>query len=161
MSEQIFNNMPWFGHGKTLVHSIIGSTLKVLGGPGAGFSSVVTGWEPSTQTLSLETNTDQWFRPGHCTLVQPGGNILHDVNCSVLAVVASVGMKAVVGNRFEWTEVVQQFGNILAGVVADNHLTDVNVNNAILGNGSVGAFGMCYQGPSPNWFTEFTVRAPP
>ena len=38
---------------------------------GAGFSSVVTGWEAGTRTLTLETETDQWFRPGNCTLVQP------------------------------------------------------------------------------------------
>ena len=154
MAKDIFYNMPPYGHGPTLVHSLVGSTLKVLGGPGAGFSSVVTGWEAGTRTLTLETETDQWFRPGNCTLVQPvssrarccwhlgcilprvstrgqGGNILHDVNCSVLAVVASVGMKAVVGNRFEWTEVIQQFGNILGGVVADNSLTDVRAYHPV------------------------------
>jgi len=46
-------------------------------------------------------------------------------------VVASVGMKAVVGNRFEWTEVIQQFGNILGGVVADNSLTDVRAYHPV------------------------------
>ena len=71
MATDIFNNMPMYGHGPTLVHSLVGSTLKVLGGPGAGFSSVVTGWEAGTRTLTLETETDQWFRPGNCTLVQP------------------------------------------------------------------------------------------
>ena len=71
MAKDIFYNMPPYGHGPTLVHSLVGSTLKVLGGPGAGFSSVVTGWEAGTRTLTLETETDQWFRPGNCTLVQP------------------------------------------------------------------------------------------
>lgn len=151
----ILQNLPWWGGNNKLTElsSIIGSTLKVLGGPGTGQSRVVTGWEPASRKLSLESDVDGWFRAGNCSVEEP---MNENVECSVIAVVASVGMKAVVGNRFEWTEVVQMFGNTLAGVVADNQLVDVNVDNSILGNGSVGAFGMCYQGPSPNWFTEFT-----
>ena len=136
------------------VSSIIGGTLKVLGGPGAGQTRIVTGWNRSCVspdwrsmvslcTITLDAPLDAWFVPGNSS------------DSSIIAIVASVGQKAVVGNRFQWTEVIQMFGNTLGGLVADNTLTDVNVANAVLGNGSVGAFGMCYQGPSPNWFTEF------
>ena len=52
---------------------------------------------------------------------------------------------------------VQFYSNTLAGVVADNHLSDCNVlNGGNVGNASVEAFGACYNGPGPVWFTEFT-----
>ena len=134
--------------------AVVGATLKVLGGPGTGQTRIVTGWNRSCVnsdwrsmvglcTITLDVELDPWFRAGNCS------------NCSIIAIVASVGQKIVAGNRFEWTEVIQMFGNTLGGVVADNTLTDVNVHNNVLGNGSVGAFGMCYQGPAPNWYTEF------
>jgi len=118
-------------------------TLKVLGGPGTGQTRLVTGWTTATKTLALERPMDGHFMAG------PEG--------SMLALVASFGAKAVVGNVFNWTEVVQWYSNTLGGVVADNQLTDCNVRNGgNVGNASVGAYGACYNGPGPVWFTEFT-----
>ena len=103
-------------------------TLKVLGGPGTGQTRMVIGWDNSTRTLALESPVDAHFVPG----------------ASIVAIVGSFGAKAVVGNRFNWTEVVQFYSNTLGGVVADNHLSDCNVlNGGNVGNASVGAYGAC------------------
>ena len=52
---------------------------------------------------------------------------------------------------------MQWYSNTLGGIMADNRLTDVNVlNGGNVGNASVGAYGACYNGPGPVWFTEFT-----
>lgn len=62
---------------------------------------------------------------------------------SILTVVCSFGAKAIVGNTFNWTEVVQWYSNTLGGVIADNLFTDCNVlNGGNVGNASVGAFGV-------------------
>lgn len=124
-------------------------TLKVLGGPSTGQSRVVVGWDKNTSTLTLESPLDAYFQPG---LQQPGG-----VTRSVVTIVASFGQKALVGNVFNWTEVVQWYSNTLGGVISDNTLTDCNVRNGgNVGNASVGAYGACYNGHGPVWFTEFT-----
>jgi hypothetical protein len=89
---------------------------------------MVTGWDKTTRTLTLETPMDAHFVPSK----------------SILAIVGSFGMKAIVGNKFVWTEVVQWYSNTLGGVIADNTLTDCNVlNGGNVGNASVGAFGAC------------------
>jgi hypothetical protein len=78
-------------------------------------------------------------------------------NGSLVTIVASFGAKAIVGNVFNWTEVVQWYSNTLGGVIADNTLTDCNVRaGGNVGNASVGAYGACYNGHGPVWFTEFT-----
>ena len=145
-----------------LTHNRSMLTLKILGGPGVGQSRMVTGWDKvrdpdifsvarqhvcavhpwylsccgcvwqASRTISLETPLDEHFVPGQ----------------SILAVVGSFGAKAIVGNRFNWTEVVQWYSNTLGGVMADNHLSDCNVlNGGNVGNASVGAYGACYNGP--------------
>lgn len=107
-------------------------TLKILGGPGTGQTRMVVGWENATRTLKLETPLDAHYVPG----------------LSIIAIVGSFGAKAIVGNSFSWTEVVQFYSNTLGGVIADNTLTDCNVlNGGNVGNASVGAFGACYNGP--------------
>ena len=100
-------------HDSVLVHNRSLLTLKILEGPGTGQTRMVTGWDASTRTLALEEALDGHFEPGR----------------SVLAIVGSFGAKAVVGNRFNWTEVVQWYSNTLGGVMADNTLTDCNVLN--------------------------------
>lgn len=120
-------------------------TLKVLGGPGTGQTRLVTGWDNSTQTLTLESPLDGWFQPG------PGG--------SYITIDASFGYKAIVANVFNWTEVVQWYSTTQSGVMADNVLTDCNVRSGgNVGNASMGAYGACYHGPGPVWFTEFTAN---
>ena len=65
-----------------------------------------------------------------------------------MTIVSSFGAKAIVGNTFNWTEVVQWYSNTLFGVIADNTFTDCNVlNGGNVGNASVGAYGACYNGP--------------
>jgi hypothetical protein len=113
-------------------------TLKILGGPGVGQTRMVTGWNKQTRTLSLEEPLDAHFVPAE----------------SILAIVGSFGDKAIVGNRFHWTEVVQWYSNTLGGVIADNSLVDCNVlNGGNVGNASVGAYGACYNGPGTVWYT--------
>lgn len=115
--------------------------LQVLGGPGVGTTRLITGWDNSSRTLQLETPLDPYFSPTD----------------SIIAIVGSFGAKAFVGNTFEWTEVMQWYSNTLGGIMADNRLTDVNVlNGGNVGNASVGAYGACYNGPGPVWYTEFT-----
>ena len=67
----------------------------------------------------------------------------------------SFGAKAIVGNNFNFTEVVQFYSNTLTGIIADNTLTDCNVLGGNVGNASIEAYGACYNGPGPVWFTEF------
>jgi hypothetical protein len=75
---------------------------------------------------------------------------------SVVAVISSFGSKAIVGNVFNWTEVVQWYGNTIRGVAADNSFTDANVKTGgNINRGSLGGVGECYHGSDPNWFTEF------
>jgi hypothetical protein len=58
---------------------------------------------------------------------------------------------------FSWTEVVQWYSNTLGGIISDNTLTDCNVRaGGNVGNASVGAYGACYNGHGPVWYTEFT-----
>eukprot|EP00729_Bicosta_minor_P004002 gene4002-27673_t len=115
-------------HGDTvLINNQSLFTLKILGGPGTGQTRLVTGWDHTTRTLSLESPLDDHFVVGEET-------------GSILTVVCSFGAKAIVGNTFNWTEVVQWYSNTLGGVIADNLFTDCNA---------------CYNGPGPVWFTEF------
>jgi hypothetical protein len=127
-----------------LVGNMAQLTVKILGGSGTGQTRIVTGWDSTTRTLQLETPFDSYFLPA--------GD-----SGSILALVGSFGAKAIVGNVFNWTEVVQWYSNTLGGVIADNSLTDCNVlDGGNVGNASVGAYGACYNGPGPVWFTEFT-----
>ena len=120
-------------------------TLKVMGGPGTGQTRMVTGWNATTRTLLLESPLDGYFAAGLGR------------NGSILALLSSVGSKAIVGNTFNWTEVVQWYSNTLGGIMADNSLSDCNVRaGGNAGNASMGAYGACYNGPGPVWFTEFT-----
>ena len=68
-------------------------TFRVLGGPGVGQTRLVTGWDPVTKTLTLEGPLDDHFLPG----------VVKGVS-STVAVEASFGAKAIVGNLFNWTE---------------------------------------------------------
>jgi hypothetical protein len=69
---------------------------------------------------------------------------------SVIAVVSSFGSKIFAGNRFNWTEVVQWYGNTLQGVMADNSFADCNVQpGGNIDHGAMGAVGECYHGSDP------------
>lgn len=75
---------------KVLVNGLALYTLRVTGGSGVGQSRFVTDWSPATRTLTLESPLD-----AHFTIASP------------IAVLGSFGQKAIVGNVFNWTEVVQ------------------------------------------------------
>ena len=81
------------------------------------------------------------------------------VGQSFIALNVRSGLKAIVGNTFLWTGVVQFYGTTLGGVQADNDFDNVNVVHTIspleIGGGMQGV-GKCYGGAAPLLFTEWT-----
>jgi hypothetical protein len=134
-------------------------TIKVLGGGGVGQTRMVTGWtrQGNTSTLTLEHPLDGHFVTTQALTAAKGQRIdENSADVSIVEIRDSIGTKAIVGNKFNWTEVVQFYSNTLGGVVADNTLTDCNVRNGgNVGNASVGAYGACYNGAGPVFYTEF------
>ena len=125
------------------VHTpLVGATLVVLDGPGRGQHRLVTGVGSFNGTVELDAPLDDWVSASN-----------------TVAVLASLGSKLIIGNRFNWTEVVQWYGNTLRGVMADNSFHHCNVKSG--GNinvGSMGGVGECYHGTSQMFFTEFRAN---
>eukprot|EP01052_Picozoa_sp_SAG31_P037870 SAG31_NODE_4961_length_2834_cov_1.793784_2_plen_805_part_00 len=123
----------------------LGTTLVVLNGSGMGQNRLVTGIVDN-RTLVIDSPFDD-----------------HLGKDSFVAVVNSYHQKLVAGNVFEWTEVVQFFGVNMEGVIADNSITDANVNHSLHTadpvirkyGGSMRAVGECYHGPAPLFNIEY------
>lgn len=73
---------------------VLGTTLAVLAGPGRGQTRSVVGIE-ANGTIVLDAPLDGWV--ALASAPQP----------SIVAVISSFGSKLIVGNKFNWTEVVQ------------------------------------------------------
>ena len=122
----------------------------VCGGPGLGQYAQIIG----ISTIGISSTTDPGSRTNwtQLHLMQPLDE--HVIpNRSKLCLTATVGSKIISGNSFEWGMVVQWVGTTIRGVIADNHLTDMNVNQ---GRGSIMGTGVCYNGPQPLWYAEYT-----
>ncbi len=117
-----------------------GCRLLVVAGPGAGQSRTVVS-APSNGTLVLAEALDERVVPGE----------------SFLAVVNDVADKLIVGNTFDWTEVVQAYALTLRYVAADNDISNANFRHTGGGatGGIMGAAGECYHGVGVSFFTEF------
>lgn len=123
---------------------LIGTRLVVMAGGGMGqYRSIIAVDASNNGTVYLD-------RPLDAHVVVAGG----PDEPSVVAVLSSFGAKAIVGNRFNWTEVVQWYGNTILGIMADNTLTNCNVKpGGNIGSASVGAVGECYHGLDPVLYT--------
>lgn len=120
---------------------LIGCAMVVLSGPGVGQHRTVAAFDNSTGE-------------GIITLSLPFDNALNA--SSVVAIVPSIGMKNVVGNRFSWSGVLQFYGTTLGGVIADNTLSNVDVHSPYdsVNGASLRASGLCYYGAQPVFFVE-------
>lgn len=81
-----------------------------------------------------DNNTVHAHAPAHV-----GTGAGSNANVSLVAVVASFGSKLFVGNVFNWTEVVQWYGNTYKGVIADNHFQNCNTKPG--GNSGANSLG--------------------
>lgn len=121
-----------------------GTTLSVINGPGVGQTRLITAVPAENGSLTLDRPLDNW--------VALSGTQAP----SLLAVLPSIGSKAIVGNHYKWTEVVQWYGNTNRGVMADNTFENCNVKpGGNVGAASMGGVGECYHGADPMYFTEF------
>ena len=121
--------------------SPIGARAVVVAGPGAGQSAIVVG-VLDNHTVLLDN---------HLRVV---------VGESVISVLAHCGHSMIVGNTWAWGMVVQWFGNILHGVIADNNFANMNVCSTGYGckdgDGALESFGLCYGAqPQSSFFNEF------
>ena len=122
-----------------------GTTLAVVNGSGMGQLRLIVGVVDNT-TLAIESPFDDHLAPD-----------------SFVVVVNTYDKKLLAGNHFDFTEVIQFFGVTLGGVIADNHITDGNVNHsqhtrdpvARKYGGSMRAVGECYHGPAPLFGLEY------
>jgi hypothetical protein len=122
----------------------VGLSLLVLAGSGMGQLRRIVDVGPGNGTVVLDGPLDAWVA----------------TNSSIVAVIASYGSKIFAGNSFNWTEVVQWYGNTHRGVMADNTFNNCNVQLPPAGGGSIGpdvmgARGECYHGSGAVFFTEF------
>lgn len=133
-----------------------GTTLLILHGPGVGQSRLITAVGPVNDSVTLDRPLDGWAVPEHAGDHSTNTNTAAGGPVSLVAVVSSFGSKIFAGNRFNWTEVVQWYGNTLRGVMASNSFSDCNVQpGGNINHGSVGAVGECYHGVDEVWFSEF------
>jgi hypothetical protein len=122
----------------------VGTTLIVLDGPGVGQSRLIKSLGSDNNTVILESPLDGWVVPN-----KPNNShhATKGPRPSIVAVVSSFGSKIIAGNSFNWTEVVQWYGNTLRGVMADNSFSDCNVlPGGNINHGAMGAVGECYHG---------------
>jgi hypothetical protein len=120
--------------------SPVGATAVLVSGPGLGQSREIV-----ASTFFGASNTTQIVASlGWDGFVTPGK--------SVVAVVASAGSRIISGNTFAFGMVVQWFGTTLAGVISDN--TFISMHSA--SGGSLAGRGLCYVGPQPLFFCEFS-----
>ena len=150
-----------------------GTTLLVLQGPGVGQSRLITAVGPTNKSVVLDRPLDGWVvleqqargggGGGGSSSLQggsQGSESAGPVVVSLVAVVSSFGSKIFAGNHFNWTEVVQWYGNTLRGVMSDNTFSDCNVQpGGNIGRGAMGAVGECYHGVDEVWFSEFRDNA--
>jgi hypothetical protein len=120
--------------------SPIGATAVVVAGAGLGQSRevVASTWNATNNTTELVVTSgwDDYLLPGK----------------SVIAVVVSTQSRTISGNRFEWGMVVQWFGTTLSAVIADNEFIDMHSASG----GALAGRGLCYLGPQPLFFAEYT-----
>ena len=150
----------------------VGTSLVVLRGPGVGQRRRIVGVDSSpggngtVTTVELDAPFDNWVvhasdHPGTGLVgSNDAANAPHSSvgggDASLVAVLASFGSKLFVGNVFNWTEVVQWYGNTYKGVIADNQFKNCNTKpGGNVGANSLGARGECYHGSDPVFFTEF------
>ena len=117
-----------------------GTRLLIVDGPGLGQSRTVVG-TPANGTLVLDDPLD-----GHAT-----------VNASLAVVLTDASDKAIVGNSFSWSNVIQAYGSTYRYVAADNTISNGNFRQHHAGatGGVLGAAGECYHGIATVFFTEF------
>jgi hypothetical protein len=133
---------------------LVGTTLVVLGGPGRGQTRILVGIGIVNGSIQLDRPLDGWVATADGQTTETP---------SIVAVVPSVGSKLFVGNRFNWTQIVQFYGNTNKGVIADNAFDSCNVvfdetkfkKGSHVGNGAAVGVGECYHGADPLFFTEF------
>ena len=106
-----------------------GTRLLIVDGPGLGQSRTVVG-TPANGTLVLDDPLD-----GHAT-----------VNASLVVVLTDASDKAIVGNSFSWSNVIQAYGSTYRYVNADNTISNGNFRQHHAGatGGVLGAAGECY-----------------
>jgi hypothetical protein len=121
------------------------TSLIVIAGRGLGQRRFITAYDNATSMVTLDRAFDQFV----------DGN-------SILAAVNTVGEKTVVGNRFNWTEVVQLFGNTYGGVFAENTFENANAlraaGTAHVSGSSLQAIGSCYHGAGTVFYTEYLAN---
>eukprot|EP00038_Savillea_parva_P015167 m.219062 g.219062 ORF g.219062 m.219062 type:complete len:317 (-) comp30322_c0_seq1:122-1072(-) len=125
---------------------LVGCTIMVLQGPGSGQHRTVVAVGSVNGSMVMDAPLDDW-------VALEGGPTAP----SVFVVVSSFGSKLIVGNHFNWTEVVQWYGNTVRGVIADNTITNANVHGGTRQRGTISVVGECYHGSDPVFYTE-TLR---
>jgi hypothetical protein len=146
---------------------VAGSSLLVLNGSGVGQLRRIVGVGADNGTLVLDAPLDSWVIPytppmvGTGTLAHTLAEVASDTSGtrsapqpSIVAVIPSFGSKLFLGNRFNWTEVVQWYGNTYKGVIADNHFSNCNTKPG----GNVGANSLGARGPVRVFRHDFALE---
>ena len=123
-----------------------GTTLLVLAGPGVGQSRLITAVGNISRdadhvngSIVLDRPLDDWvvtqeeaYARRDTTTNSSNSTGAGAGPVSLVAVVSSFGSKIFAGNQFNWTEVVQWYGNTLRGVMADNTYVSNAVHRTIM-----------------------------